>query len=49
MLSKGSRGAVTQECGYNATLVGSIPTRGNELIFFNIYFFALVPKQKNRR
>ena len=33
----GRRGAGAQGCDCNATVVGSIQTRGNELLFLNIF------------
>ena len=39
---RGRRGARAQGCDYNATVVGSITTRGNELLFINI--LALISK-----
>ena len=33
----GHRSSVAQGCDWNATVVGSNPTRRNELLFFNIF------------
>ena len=38
----------SEVCDCNATLVGSIPTRGNELLFINIFISSLVSRLKAR-
>ena len=36
-----------QGCDYNATVLSSIPTRGNELLFFNIFISSLWQQGKD--